>query len=99
MNNSQRVQILSTREPGCSPRQWACRVWALSPRGPLCSPRKGKAVTAGRNLRPRVEGRKAKVSLLGQYWLILLLWFKTKQNNQEKLSKRDLVLVSKLSCR
>ena len=41
----------------------------------------------------------------GQYWLILLLWFKqnkTKQTNKKnlaKLSKKGLVLVQGLSCR
>ena len=77
-------------EPGLFPRE------AL-----FFSPQRVKAVTAGRILRPCVEGRKAKVPLFGQYWLILLLWFKQQQqkptkkpkNKLAKLSKRGLVLV------
>ena len=44
-----------------------------------------------RTFRLWVEGRKAKVPLFGQYWLILLLWFQ--KEKLARLSKRGLVLV------
>lgn len=82
MNNSQRLQISSTIEPGCCPGWSACRVWALSMRDLFFSAERVKAMTAGRTLRPCVEGRKAKFARFGQYRLILLVWLKTKQNKK-----------------
>lgn len=77
VNNSSMLQSLSVREPGCSPGQLGCKVWALSKRDLFFSPQRVKAITPNLLGEPPGPGLRAgrQRSLFDQYWLILLPWF------------------------